>query len=177
MRSPDPTGQPIRNIARVAMRGNPILQPPTGSHTPTVINPRGAIKVRVVALPALVDALRQAIAVARAARAVVDHLADGGRRARVLHRAAVVARRGAVVVLHQAWVAHAVVGGRGADAAAGLLHQDGEDEAVVDAGLLGDGLDAVVDGADFGAAVVGDAELAAGLEHEVFVVVEPRRWL
>lgn len=165
MSGPDPPGQPIRNITRIAMRGNAVLQAPTRSDAATVINPRGAIKVGIIALAALIDTLGQAIAITRASSAIRYHLADGAGRAGVLHHAIVVARRGAVVVLHQAGIAHAVVGGRGAHAAAGFLHHDGEDEAVVDAGLLGDGLDAVVDGAYFRAVVVGDAELAAGLKH------------
>lgn len=80
------------------------------------------------------------------------------------------------MVLHKARVSDPEVGGRGADTAAGFLHDDGEDEAVVDEGLLADLLDRVPDGADFGAGVVGHVELGgAGGEHEGFVGVEPGR--
>jgi hypothetical protein len=58
----------------------------------------------------------------------------------VLDRA-VVAGSGAVVRLHESWVADAVVGGWGADTTVAFLHHDGEDEARVDAGGCADGLD------------------------------------
>ena len=175
MSRPNPPRQPIRNITCVAMRGNAVLQLATRGNAPTVIDPSRAIEISDVALAALIDALCQAIAVASTSCAVVDHLLDGAGRAGVLHATIVVACRGAVVILHQSWVAYAVVGRRGAHTAAGFLHDDGEDEAVVDAGLLGYRLDAVVNGAYFGAAVVCLPELAAGLEHQVFVIVEPER--
>lgn len=51
----------------------------------------------------------------------------------------------AVVGLHKARVANAIVGGRGADTTNRLLHDDSEDEAVVDASLARDLLDSGVD--------------------------------
>lgn len=60
------------------------------------------------------------------------------------------ARSGAGVALHEAWVADAVVGGGGSDAAVGFLDHDCEDEAGVDASGRGDGRDGALDVADFG---------------------------
>lgn len=65
------------------------------------------------------------------------------------------------MVLHEARVLHGAEGRIDANAAAGFLHNDGEDEAVVDERLLRDLLDAVVDVLDFVAAVVRHAELVA----------------
>lgn len=56
-----------------------------------------------------------------------DHADDGGLGAGVHAKARVLA----VVILHEARVVVAVVGGPHADASVGLLHDDGEDEAGV----------------------------------------------
>lgn len=87
----------------------------------------------------LLDASTAADKANGAVGAVHDHAPDGGGRA---GHAGVGAAAGSVVVLHQAWVADRG-GGRGegvvdADAAFGLLHDDGEDEARVDARGVGD---------------------------------------
>jgi hypothetical protein len=59
--------------------------------------------------------------------------------------------------LHQTWVLHAVVGRRDADAALGFLHHDGEDEALINAGRLSNGLNG---GLDVGGLLVGVVVLA-----------------
>ena len=53
-----------------------------------------------------------------------------------------------LVVLHEAWVPHGTVGRDarcGAHAAFGFLHDHGEDETVVDACAIGNGLDGFVE--------------------------------
>ena len=52
------------------------------------------------------------------------------------------------MVLHETRIFDTVVGGDDADAAVGLLHDDGEDEASVDAGGGRDALDAALDVGD-----------------------------
>lgn len=59
-----------------------------------------------------------------------------------------------------------------ADAALGFLHDDGEDEAWVDAGGLGDGLDGGVDVFDLIGRVVFLLELSAGFAEDLLVVGE-----
>lgn len=71
------------------------------------------------------------------------------------------ARGVAVVVLHKARVGDTAEGGGDADAAAGFLEDYGEDEALVDVGASGDGLDSIVDRGDLGGGVVGESELGA----------------
>lgn len=75
----------------------------------------------------------------------------------------------AVVGLHEAWVLDGVGGRWGAHAAVGFLHDDGEDEALVDAGGLGDGLDGGLQVCVFGCGVVVDVPLRAGICGDVLV--------
>lgn len=94
---------------------------------------------------------------------VTDHLEDGGLRAGVDTGAAA----GAVVALHQTRVHDAVVGRRDANAANTLLHDDGKDEAAVDAGLTGHLLNGAADGCDLIGRVVGTPAVpATGLSHD-----------
>lgn len=76
------------------------------------------------------------------------------------------------MVLHETGVADAVVGGVDSDTALGLLHDDCEDEAVVDLGGLGDGFDSGFDDGVLFVGVVGDGELRAGGLHEGLVGFE-----
>ena len=154
------------------MRRNPRAQITIRSNRSRIINPGPLIKRRNIAGSTRINNTRKAITGRSTGRTIRDHLLDLAVRAGVLDTA-VRASAGSVVVLHEAWVADAVVGGGYAYAAAGLLHDDGEDVAVVDEGLLGDGLDGAADGVDFGVGVVGDVELRAGLEHFGFVRIEP----
>ena len=172
----DPAGQTVGNVAGVAVSGNAVLEVSAGSDGATVVDASslveaGDVAVGSVPVGRLVDAVGKTIAGAGAGGAVGDHLGDGRLRARV-GNAVLVAGSGTVVVLHQAGVADAVVGGGDADAATGLLHDDGKDKSVVDTGLLGHLLDGVPDFADLLAGVVGLAEPGAGAEHGNLVVVE-----
>jgi len=143
-----PPRQPIRHITSITMRRPALPQIPTLMDTPRIIDPRRAIERTHITPLGLIDTLRQPIPPIRPSHALLDHLRDHVCRAWVLNAGlidAVVAARGAVVVLHHPRVGHAVVGGRGADAAAGFLHYDCEDEAVIDEGSLGYCLDGGVD--------------------------------
>lgn len=75
----------------------------------------------------------------------------------------------AVVRLHQAWVFDGVGGCWSAHAAVGFLHDNGEDEALVDAGGLGDGLDGGFEVCVFGCGVVVDVPLCARICEDVLV--------
>lgn len=61
--------------------------------------------------------------------------------------------------LHKTWVADAIVGGWCSNAAIAFLHEDGEDEAGVDAGGCADGLNCGGDFVHFGFRVLCDAKL------------------
>ena len=92
-----------------------------------------------------------------------------------------------ILTLHDPWISDSVVRGRGAHAASRLLYDNSKNEAMINSSLGCYLLDRVVDGADLWTVVVSDAELAARVEHDLFVVVEPevireyilksRRWL
>lgn len=115
------------------MRRNTILQLASAGDGSRVVDARSTVKGRHVAAAGLVEAVGEPVARGSTSCALANHLVNRRRWARVLDVAVVVARGFAVVVLHQARVAHAAVCCRGADTAVRLLHDDGEDEAVVDA--------------------------------------------
>lgn len=154
------------------MGGDTVLELAGGGDGARVVDAGGAVEGRDVTTAGLVDAVGKTVAVVGAGGTLADHPVDGVVGARGLDVAVVVAGVVAVVVLHQAGVADAVVGGAHADAAARLLHDDGEDEAMVNTSAAGGLLDAVPDGADLGAAVVGNVHPLARVEHGVLVVVE-----
>lgn len=154
------------------MGGNAVLELAGGGDGARVVDASSAVESRDIATARLVDAVGKTVTVVSASGTLADHLVDGVGGARVLDVVVLVAGVVTVVVLHQAGVAHAVVGGVNADAAARLLHDDGEDEAVVNTGVGGSLLDTVPDGADLGAAVVGNVHPLARVEHGVLVVVE-----
>jgi hypothetical protein len=93
--------------------------------------------------------------------------------ARDLHKVIIVAGSRAIMVLHQARIAHTVVARGGADTAAGFLHDRRKDETVVDKGCSGGGFDGIPDLAYFRAGVACLAPPGAGGEHSIFVIVKP----
>ena len=176
-RGADPAGQTVGNVAGVAVSGNAVLEVSARGNRATVVNASslveaGDVAVASVPVGSLVDAVGETVAGAGTGSAVGDHLGDGRLGARVGNDAVVVAGSGPVMVLHQPRVSDAVVGGGDADAATGLLQDDGKDESVVDTGLLGHLLDGVPDVTDLLAGVLGLAEPGAGAEHGDLVVVE-----
>jgi hypothetical protein len=90
-----------------------------------------------------------------------------------LYAATVVARSGAVVGLHEAWVHDAVVGGWYTDATVAFLHYDCEDESRIDALGGRDRLDRGVYVVDFVGGVVRDVPLSTGACHDGLVGGEP----
>lgn len=175
----DPTSQAIGDITRITMRSDTRLQLPTSVNATTVIESGRPVVRDCRTTASIVDSLTQstgkAITTARTTSSIAYHLGDGVLGAWVRH-AVLIACGGAVVVLHETWVAHTVVGSRGADTAAGLLHDNGEDEAMVDFGFGSNLLDRVVDRANLWARIIGLAELRAGATHLSLVVVEPGSW-
>ena len=159
------------------MSRDALTQIPRWCDRTRVVNARSSIESRGIACPSLVETLRQAVTRGCSTSTLLNHLRNRARGARVLHDyfAGVVAPAGgaAIMVLHEARVGDAAEGGGDADAAAGFLEDDGEDEAVINEGARGDGFDGVVDGGDFGWGVVGKAELVAGLLEDELAGIEP----
>lgn len=150
------------------MRSNAILQQTRGSNRARVVH-AGRLVELADAAACLGEKLLEAVAVGGARRAILDHADDLRRRA----RADIVAGVSAVVRLHQTGIGDAVVCGWGADAAVGFLHDDGEDEALVYSGGLGDGLDGRLEGFAFLVGVVFLSEALAGLVDDVGEVGGP----
>jgi hypothetical protein len=173
--STHPSRQAICNVTGITMRRNSILQIPRAVDATTIVEPCCSIKVRLRSPAALVDTLRQTISIRCPSCPISNHLSDGRIRARGVNLAGEVriAGPGAVVILHQAWVADAIVGSRNSNAAAGLLDDSCEDKAVVDSRLGGNGFNCVPDGANLGPRVVLDTPSRAGGEHDGFVGIEP----
>jgi len=146
------------------MRRDPCLQVARVINAPTVVEPCCSIKVRISPPPTLVDALRQSIAVGCASRSISHHLSDCRIRAWVVDFAGDirVASSGAVVVLHQSWIADAVVGSRNSDATTRFLDDCCEDEAMVDSSVGSDSFDCVPDGTNFWSRIICLAEGITG---------------
>ena len=163
VRIPYPSRQTVRNVRRIAVGRDALAQITRLDNRAGVVKARCPIESRHVPGPGLVEALGESVTGSCSSGAVLYHLGDRARGAWVLHDdsagAVLPARGGAVVVLHQAGIGNAVGGGGDADAAAGLLKDNGEDEAVVNQGGGGDGLDGVVDGSHFGGGVVCESVL------------------
>lgn len=174
------------------MGSNTVLELASRGDGARVVDAGSAVKGGDIAPAGLVDAVGETVTVVGTSSTLADHLVDGSRRARVLDIAIVVAGAGAVVVLHQTGVANTIVGGLNTDTAARLLHDDSQDEAVVNTSGGSSLLDAVPDGAlyhlwlamiecliqlgethNFRAAVVGLTEPSARVKHGVLVVVKP----
>lgn len=172
----NPASQAVGDVTGVAVSGNVVLQLASVRDRSGVVDTGGTVEGRDIATARLVDAVGKAITRVGTGGTFTDHLVDGGRRARVLDVAVFVAGSFAIVILHQAWVAYSVVGCLDTDTAVGLLHHNRKDEAVVDACGIGSFLNAVVDGSNLRAAVVGNrrVHVLASMEHLVLVVVEPR---
>lgn len=135
----DPASQPIGNIGRIALRCNPLTQIPGCINRARIVDSRSFIEPRDSSRVREINTLSQAITIVCSRAPLANHLGDDAGWARVLNLACdstaagiVVAGTVAIVALHQAWVAHAEVGRAHAHAAAGFLHDDGENETVVD---------------------------------------------
>lgn len=100
---------------------------------PRVVDARSLVVLAVVGGSGLGDALLETVSGRRSTSAVLDHLGDFALGAGILY-CAIVAAPSTVVALHEAWVTDAIVGSGRADTAVGLLDNDCENEAGVDAG-------------------------------------------
>lgn len=153
------------------MSGNALTQVAVASNRARVVQSGSHIVLAHVIGTSLGDELLETVAAGCSRGAIFDHLGDLAGRARVLD-VAVVARSTAVVALHQTRIDHAVVGGWCAHAAVTLLHNNGENEAGIDAGRVGDGLDGAGDVVHLVVGVVGDVPLSAGGGHDILVCFE-----
>lgn len=171
-RSANPTGKTVGNITGVAVGSDTVLELSSGGDGARVVDSSSAVEGRDVATARLVDAVGETVTRVGSGGTLKDHLVDGLVGARVLDPAVFVAGGFTVVVLHQTGVADTVVGGVNANAATRLLHEDGENETVVDTSGGSGLLDTIPDSSDLGARVVGLAEPATRVEHGVLVVVE-----
>ena len=147
------------------MSRDPFTQVSRWRNRTGVVNARRLVESRDIARPGLVEALSETISRSRSAGPLLNHLGNRAGWTGVLYHYLTVgfapARGVAVVVLHQAWIGDTAEGGGDADAATGFLEDDGEDEALVDVGAGGDGLDGIVDRGNLGGGVVGESELGA----------------
>lgn len=109
MRRGDPAGQAVGDVTGIAMRGDALAEVAAGVDAAGVVDAGADVKAAVVDGAGQGDGLLEAVAGGGAGRAVADHLDDVGARAGRLDQVVLVAGRGAVVVLHQAWVADAPV--------------------------------------------------------------------
>lgn len=162
-----PTHQTVGNIANVAVSGNAVLQQAATSNRTRVVDATSlVVRGGVGATTQRSEDLLQAVTRGGTHGAVLDHAGDftGGAGALVE------ARVSAVVGLHETGVHDTVVGGWGANASVGLLHDDGEDEALVDAGRLGDRLNGGLEVGGFLVGVVFLAEALARLGDDVLQV-------
>lgn len=148
MRRIHPPSQPVRNITSITMRTIPLPQIAITPNTPRIINPRRAIQHPGLSpnrlLPPLHPRLHQSIAPilsllrTRPLHALINHLFNLRIRTWIGNvPRGIIARRSAIMILHQARVGDTVVCRRGAHAAGGFLHDYGEDEARVEGGSGG----------------------------------------
>ena len=108
--------------------------------------------------------------------AVLDHTENLSLRTRCLHLAVLVAGMWPLEVLHDARVSHRSVRGHarlGSRAPFRFLHDDGEDESVVHAGLVRNLVDRVVDILDFSRREVGHAVDRVARPGHYFLVDRP----
>ncbi len=141
----------LGNVTGIAVGCDTILKVSTVCDRTAVVDPSspieaGNVAVVLIGVGTLVDAVGKTIARGSPGGAVAHHLEDGGVRARVSDYVVVIARTGAVVVLHEPRVPHAVVGGLNANTTSRLLEDDCQNEAMVNSGFLRNLLDGVPDG-------------------------------
>lgn len=177
MRSIDPSGETISYIGGVAMGGHASTEITRWVDGTRVIDPGRLIESRGIVGGRLVDALGESIPSVGACTALTNHASDRLPRARHLDPPMAITCAGAIVILHQAGVFDAVTGGRSTDTSSRLLHNNGQDEAVVDGSFEGDLLYGVIDGADLKAIIVDLLVLMARAKHHGLIMMEPCRRL
>jgi hypothetical protein len=168
-----PAKQAVGNVRSVAVSSDTGAQVTVGRNRAGVVAASGLV-VRSSIAGATVggDELLQTITVGSTHGTITDHLLDLGGRAGVLDRAVDVAATLAIVGLHETGVNDAVVGGLDTDTAVALLHNDGQDEARVDARLTGDLGDGGLHVGHLGLGGIGDTPLGTGRAHDLLVALE-----
>ena len=136
MRILHPPCQTIRNIRSIAVSRNPLFEITRCGNGTRIVDARCLVESRDITAPSLIETLSESVPRSRPTTAILYHLGDCARRAWVLHDnvAGTIAPAcsGAIVVLHETGVGNAVRACGNANAAAGFLEHDGEDETVVD---------------------------------------------
>lgn len=113
------------------MSGNTVLELAGAGNGSRVVNSGSAVKGRDITSAGLVDAVGKTITIVGTSSAFANHLVNGVGWARVANITALIASSTSVVVLHQAGIANSIVGGGSSNTSARLLHDDSQDEAVV----------------------------------------------
>ena len=155
--------EPVRNRLNISTRGAYRVVEISLIHRPRVVAAESLIVIAVLGVQLLQSVPRRS-----PLRTIADHLKDATLRvARI--------ERDTGVGLHDAWVADAIVRRADADVAAGLLHDDAQDDARVDAGFGRDRLDGGLDVGDFAGAVIEGHE--SGVLRPEGIVVGPVAWV
>ena len=158
-----PANETVGDVRSVAVSGNAAVEVAIGGDGTRVVDTRGLVVLVDVLAGGLLDSpLETDLAVETGT--IGNHTLDLIVRAGNNALATGVARALTLEGLHQSRVVEAVVGGRGANAALGLLHDDSENELGLDTALASDLLDGLLDVVRFFLAVVLHAELGARLE-------------
>ena len=155
--------EPVSNRLNINTRGANRVIEIALIHRPRVVAAESLVVVAVLGVQLL-----QPIPRRRTLRTVADHLKDATLRVAGIER-------DTGVGLHDARVADAIVGRADADVAAGFLHDDAQDDALVDAGFGRDPGDGGSDVGDFAGAVVEGQE--GGVLRPEGVVVGPGAWV
>ena len=155
--------EPVSNRLNISTRGADRVIEISLIHRPRVVSAESLIVVAVLGIQLL-----QSISRRSALRTVADHLKDAALRiARI--------ERDTGVGLHDARVPDAIVRRADADVTAGFLHDDAQDDTLIDAGFRRDPLDGGLDVCDFAGAVVEGHE--GGVLRPEGVVVRPVAWV
>lgn len=158
-----PANETVGNVSGIAVGGNAAVEVAIGGDGTGVVDTRSLVVLVDVLAAGLLDSPLEtdlAVETGTIRNHALDLIVGAGDNT----LAAGVARALALEGLHESRVVEAVVGGRGANASLGLLHDNGEDEFGLDTTLGRDLLDGLLDVVGFFLAVVLHAELSARLE-------------
>ncbi len=165
-----PADKAVGDIRGVAFRGKAILENAVSRNRARVVQDGGLVESADIGDAGLGDELLQAGAGGGAISAVLDHANDLilGAGVGVRTRARTIMR------LHEAGVSDSEVAGQGTHAAVALLHDHGEDEALINSGRLRDALDGGLQVGALLGRVVGLAKLGTRVGDD-FEVGAPHR--
>lgn len=173
-RSGGPAQETVGNIGGIAVSSHTITEVSARSNGTGVVDTGSLVVLADIRSTTFSKTLLQAITRGSTSDTISDHLGDLGLRAGVLHIASVVAGAGAVVILHQTWVANSVVGCWCANTAIAFLKHDGEDESSVDARGASHGLDRSRNIVSLVVRIVRHIPLRAGARHDDLVHLETK---